>query len=247
MRKMIALIIVLALFPAACLAAEISEDDFIGLWAQTWKAGMNSWRISTIQINEDHNAFITVQFFTDNQPGETNSSVCSWEIEGNKIIFSDKELTHDTLYLSKKHRLSADAAGTHYFFEQVPTYAVDYDTIMEDMEPEPIDLNPCGQWSYYDGATDLNKTILLYDTGVISFNLFFYEDGSVYLSEAYLKKESSGLHFVESSSGLWIGDHEDMSFKIAGSNYKANISEDGLMHVHFPSGKDYVFTKVKKN
>jgi hypothetical protein len=92
----------------------------------------------------------------------------------------------------------------------------------------------------------VNKTILLHDTGVISFNLFFYEDGSVYLSEAYLKKESNGLYFVD-SSGLWIGDYEDMSFKIAGSNYKANISEDGLMHVRFPSGNELVFTRVKKN
>ena len=249
MKKFICALLAVLMLPLFALAADYPEESYLGAWTQVWKSGVTSRRVSTILLEEKGRAFYIVENLSDDNSAEVDVKVLTWSVDGHVLTFRQEDGTENKLYRLNDFQLSVDDAGIYQlFFNRVYYSDLEYDSVANPTpapSPVPVNLDPCGKWTYYTGATDLNKVVITHDTGVLSFDLFFFADGSVYLTQGYMKKNKLN-YFLENLSGIWIGDHADMTFKISDGSYKAWITDDGIMHVRFPSGSVYLFTRVEK-
>lgn len=243
MKKSCFALFVLLLCLVCSLA--LADSKYIGTWMHYQVTGMNSRQYIVYEFNENGKAYYSNETFAYDGSSSVDTAVYSWIDSGDIVrIYNGSDLVKE-LYFVDSTRLSSSVYKNSSFYFRVMNFYDNEQTIESaEKEIEP-NLEPYGKWSFYDGTTDLNKVILANDTGVLSFELYFYVDGSVYLTEGYMKKGYKGLYFQD-LSGIWIGDHNDMTFLISNSSYKAWISEDGIMHVRFPSGSVYTFVRVDR-
>lgn len=241
MKKFVSVFLVLLLLPVFSFAITYDEDSFLGVWVQNHKSGISSTRITTIVLQENHRALYSVDNYDYTSPGETEHKVCSWSVSGNTLTLSEHGQEFRTLYRINTYQLSVDQAGAYQlFFDHVPNSEAGYEWAANASATE-INLSPIGRWTSFFFAQKYPE--LSMDFAFYSTDYYFLENGAVYLTIAELGSDNSSFT-VNSQSGIWLGDHNDMTMRLGDGTFKAHIDDDGTMILRLNENFSFVLYRV---
>jgi len=88
-----------------------------------------------------------------------------------------------------------------------------------------------GKWSCYFDILKLPEKIQnVYDYSLIAYDLYLFDNGSVYMTQVITPKKTGTPQFSYGAiTGIWIGSRDDMTIKVGDQTYKATISDDGYL------------------
>lgn len=112
--------------------------------------------------------------------------------------------------------------------------------------PAFAETDPCGMWSFYWDARELNK---LLGSGRMSFdmqfyNLYLFEDGSAFMTTGSLKNGKYDFKDGQEISGVWIGDAAGMTIRVGDGTYKAWIDDKDRLFFKMTDKMANIFYRV---
>ena len=104
-----------------------------------------------------------------------------------------------------------------------------------------------GKWSMYVDATRLSddlRAVFQYD--LLVYDLYLFRNGAAYMTKLDIKKGTNDPDFSYGAlSGIWIGDAEDMTVRVADQTFKAKISDDGYLLLYITEKLPFPMVKVE--
>ena len=227
MKRSFCVLFVLVFLPLVSFASAASK--YIGVWIHYQTTGISSRQYIIYEISDNGKAYYSRESFNNDGSSAVETGVFSWIDDGATVrIMDGDEVFKELRYVDDTRLIPAGYSSVNYYF-RVLRYDDEIESLYSAYSPREPNLDPFGRWTSFLYVPDMESMPLQ------SVDYYFFEDGSVYSVTAYRESSAQALQFG-SSSGIWIGDHTDMTLRVGDVTYKAFIDSGEIMHLKTNSG-----------
>jgi len=236
------------------------NSPVLGVWLYNSVTSTTSRKNISYEIAASGRAYYSSVSFSDDGEVESEHGVYTWDFNDNHLSVNSGDSMFKDLYLQNDFTLTSDPNGAYGFYYKVVNSERDLNkeeqeiAVLEERAAaarakSEINRNPCGKWSFYMDVSNYPKQLKeVWGDTLTGFDLYIYQNGSVYMTEMHQSKDDSKPAFAPKAlDGLWIGDEDDMSLRVGDFTYKAKVDDDGNLLLYMTESLPTVFVRVDQS